>query len=68
MATLSDPQTAAPLPGNGRPTREIQVRNTFLSRLWATIRETIAHPFTRSVLILEDQPGAPSDVEAAPRN
>ena len=69
MATQSNPQAAAPLPGQDRPVREVHVRNTFIDRLRATLAETISYPFTPSVLILEDDREGPSDeTEAVLRN
>jgi hypothetical protein len=66
MTPLPEGRELRPSPSRG--VREIRVRNTFLSRVWATLTETIAHPFTPSVLILEDRPETPSDVDATPHN
>ncbi len=52
-------------PEGGRQVREVRVRDRLLDRLLATLRETILHPFTPSVLILED-PKAADDTGAAP--
>jgi hypothetical protein len=50
MTVLSKPSAAAPSSKSVRPVRDIWVKGTFLSRLWATLIETVMHPFTDSVL------------------
>ena len=74
MATATDSQTSAPAPQRGRPVREIRVRDTLLNRIWAVLTETIAHPFTPSVLLLErpekpERPETPDrfEVDVEPR-
>jgi hypothetical protein len=64
MTLMSKQVTDSP-PEGVRLIREVRVRDRLLDRLLATLRETILHPFTPSVLILED-PKAADATEAAP--
>lgn len=44
-------------------TREIWVRGTFFGRVWATLTETILHPFTKTILRFQ-RPVRPDDIDA----
>jgi hypothetical protein len=65
MAQATDLGTVELLPAGKLRVREVWVRGTFLSRVWATLVETILHPFTRSVLRF-NRPAPRDDTDSEP--
>jgi hypothetical protein len=51
MATISDEAPPMASVTTDPKARAVWIQGDFLNRIWAVLRETLGHPFTKSILL-----------------